>query len=98
VRIKATITIDESVLRPIETATSRGRSRSRVIEDAAREFRARRSRAAREARDLEIKGVVGGRLAVLVVGDEAPTVARREDSVGLKCFRANVDFPPTKLA
>lgn len=53
-RVKTSVTIDEKVLRAIDRATSRHRSRSRVIEDAAREFLARRSRAAREARDLEI--------------------------------------------
>jgi metal-responsive CopG/Arc/MetJ family transcriptional regulator len=53
-RVKTSITIDESVLRAIDKATSRTRSRSRVIEDAAREFLARRARTAREARDLDI--------------------------------------------
>ena len=53
-RIKTSVTIDEGVLRAIDKATSRGRSRSRVLEDAAREFLARRARSAREARDLEI--------------------------------------------
>lgn len=53
-RVKTSVTIDESVLRAIDKATSRHRSRSRVIEDAARAFLARRARAAREARDLEI--------------------------------------------
>jgi metal-responsive CopG/Arc/MetJ family transcriptional regulator len=53
-RVKTSVTIDEKVLRAIDRATSRNRSRSRVIEDAAREFLARRARAAREARDLEI--------------------------------------------
>ena len=53
-RVKTSVTIDERVLRAIDRATSRNRSRSRVIEDAAREFLARRARAAREARDLEI--------------------------------------------
>ena len=53
-RVKTSVTIDEKVLRAIDRATSRNRSRSRVIEDAAREFVARRARAAREARDLEI--------------------------------------------
>jgi metal-responsive CopG/Arc/MetJ family transcriptional regulator len=48
------VTIEESVLRAIDKTTSRTRSRSRVIEDAAREFLARRARAAREARDLAI--------------------------------------------
>lgn len=53
-RIKTSVTIDERVLRAIDKTTNRHRSRSRVIEDAAREFLARGSRAAREARDLEI--------------------------------------------
>lgn len=53
-RVKTSVTIDERVLRAIDKATSRNRSRSRVLEDAAREFLARRVRAAREARDLEI--------------------------------------------
>lgn len=53
-RVKTSVTIDEKVLRAIDKATGRNRSRSRVIEDAAREFLARRARAAREARDLEI--------------------------------------------
>jgi metal-responsive CopG/Arc/MetJ family transcriptional regulator len=53
-RVKTSVTIDETVLRAIDRATSRNRSRSRVIEDAAREFLTRRARASREARDLEI--------------------------------------------
>lgn len=53
-RVKTSVTIDADVLRAIDKATTRGRSRSRVIEDAAREFLARRARAARETRDLEI--------------------------------------------
>jgi metal-responsive CopG/Arc/MetJ family transcriptional regulator len=53
-RVKTSITIDERVLKGIDKATSGTRSRSRVIEDAAREFLARRARAARESRDLEI--------------------------------------------
>ena len=53
-RVKTSVTIEESVLRAIDKATSRTRSRSRVIEDAAREFLARRARMAREARDFEI--------------------------------------------
>lgn len=53
-RVKTSVTIEQSVLRAIDKATSRTRSRSRVIEDAAREFLARRARTAREARDLEI--------------------------------------------
>jgi metal-responsive CopG/Arc/MetJ family transcriptional regulator len=53
-RVKTSVTIDEGVLKAIDKTTSRTRSRSRVIEDAAREFLARRARAAREARDLAI--------------------------------------------
>lgn len=53
-RVKTSVTIDERVLRAIDKSTSRHRSRSRVIEEAAREFLARRARAAREARDLTI--------------------------------------------
>ena len=53
-RVKTSVTLDERVLKAIDKATSRTRSRSRVIEDAAREFLARRARATREARDLAI--------------------------------------------
>jgi metal-responsive CopG/Arc/MetJ family transcriptional regulator len=53
-RVKTSVTIDERVLKAIDRTTTRTRSRSRVIEIAAREFLARRARAAREARDLAI--------------------------------------------
>ncbi len=53
-RVKTSVTIDERVLRAIDKVATRTRSRSRVIEDAARDFLTRRARAAREARDLEI--------------------------------------------
>jgi metal-responsive CopG/Arc/MetJ family transcriptional regulator len=53
-RVKTSVTIDEGVLRAIDKVATRTRSRSRVIEDAARDFLARRARSAREARDLEI--------------------------------------------
>jgi metal-responsive CopG/Arc/MetJ family transcriptional regulator len=53
-KVKTSVTIDERVLKAIDKAVTRGRSRSRLIEDAAREFLARRARAAREARDLAI--------------------------------------------
>lgn len=52
--MKTSVAIDERVLKAIDKATTRNRSRSRVIEDAAREFLARRARGAREARDLAI--------------------------------------------
>jgi len=41
-------------LKAIDKVTTKTRSRSRLLEDAAREFLARRARAARESRDLEI--------------------------------------------
>jgi metal-responsive CopG/Arc/MetJ family transcriptional regulator len=53
-RVKTSVTIDEQVLKAIDKTTTRSRSRSRVIEDAVREFLARRARATREARDLAI--------------------------------------------
>lgn len=53
-RIKASVTIDERVLKAIDKTTTPARSRSRVLEDAAREYLARRARMAREARDLDI--------------------------------------------
>jgi metal-responsive CopG/Arc/MetJ family transcriptional regulator len=53
-RVKTSVTIDERVLRAIDKATTPTLSRSRLIEDAAREFLARRARSAREARDLAI--------------------------------------------
>jgi metal-responsive CopG/Arc/MetJ family transcriptional regulator len=53
-RVKTSVTIDERVLKAIDKATSGSRSRSRILEDAAREFLARRARAARESRDLAL--------------------------------------------
>jgi metal-responsive CopG/Arc/MetJ family transcriptional regulator len=53
-RVKTSVTIDQRVLNAIDKVATRTRSRSRIIEDAAREFLARRARAAREARDLAI--------------------------------------------
>jgi len=53
-RVKTSVTLDERVLKAIDKTTTRTRSRSRVLEDAAREFLARRARGAREARDLAI--------------------------------------------
>ncbi len=61
-RVKTSVTLDERVLKAIDKATTRTRSRSRVIEDAAREFLARRARAAREARDLAILNDAAGAL------------------------------------
>lgn len=53
-KVKTSVTLDEELLRAIDKATSPGRSRSRIIEDAAREYLASRARAAREKRDLQI--------------------------------------------
>ena len=53
-KVKTSVTIDEGLLKAIDKTTGRGRSRSRIIEDAAREYLARRARAARERRDLNI--------------------------------------------
>ena len=61
-RVKTSVTIDERVLRAIDKATTRTRSRSRLIEDAAREYLARRGRAAREARDLAILNEIADEL------------------------------------
>jgi len=44
----------EQVLKAIDKAASPERSRSRILEDAAREFLERRKRALREERDLAI--------------------------------------------
>lgn len=53
-RVKTSVTIEEAVLKAIDRTTSPTRSRSRVLEDAAKEFLARRARAARDARDRQI--------------------------------------------
>src|SRR5687768_5055020 len=53
-KIKTSVTIDERLLRAIDKATRPGWSRSRVIEDATRDYLARRARSAREERDLGI--------------------------------------------
>jgi len=61
-RVKTSVTIDEKVLKAIDRSTTRGRSRSRILEDAAREYLSRQAREAREARDREILDRVAGRL------------------------------------
>jgi metal-responsive CopG/Arc/MetJ family transcriptional regulator len=53
-RVKTSVTIDERVLKAMDKAATPKRSRSRLFEDAAREFLTRRTRAAREARDRAI--------------------------------------------
>jgi metal-responsive CopG/Arc/MetJ family transcriptional regulator len=54
VRLKTSVRIDERVPKAIDETTTRTRSRSRVIEDAARELLSRRARAEGDARDLVI--------------------------------------------
>ena len=61
-RVKTSVTIDEKVLKAIDRSTTRGRSRSRILEDAAREYLSRQAREAREARDRKILDRVAGRL------------------------------------
>ncbi len=53
-RVETSVTIDEGVLKAIDRAASRGRSRSRILEDAAREYLSGQARAARDARDREL--------------------------------------------
>lgn len=53
-RVKTSVTIDEGLLRAIDKVTRPGRSRSRILEDAAREYLTRHARSARESRDLQI--------------------------------------------
>lgn len=53
-KVKTSVTIDEDLLKSIDEATAPGRSRSRIIEDAVRQYLAERARAVREKRDLQI--------------------------------------------
>jgi metal-responsive CopG/Arc/MetJ family transcriptional regulator len=53
-RVKTSVTIDEKVLRAIDRAVTREKSRSRIIEDAARAYLTQRARLARDSRDREI--------------------------------------------
>lgn len=48
------MTIDEKILRAIDRTVTPGRSRSRIIEDAARDYLTRQARAARDTRDREL--------------------------------------------
>jgi metal-responsive CopG/Arc/MetJ family transcriptional regulator len=52
-KVKASITLSEEVLREVDTI-AKGSSRSEVIESALREFLLVRARAIRDARDIEI--------------------------------------------
>jgi len=53
-RVKTSVTIDEKVLRAIDRVVTREKSRSRIIEDAARDYLTQRARLARDSRDREI--------------------------------------------
>ena len=53
-RVKTSVTIDEKVLHAIDRAATRGKSRSRIIEDAARDYLARQARQDRDTRDRDI--------------------------------------------
>jgi metal-responsive CopG/Arc/MetJ family transcriptional regulator len=53
-RAKTSVTIDERALRAMDRVATRGRSRSRIIEDAARDYLTRQARVARDARDREL--------------------------------------------
>ena len=53
-KVKTSVTLDESLLRAIDKAAGKKTSRSRIIEEATRLYLTNRARAAREARDLAI--------------------------------------------
>jgi metal-responsive CopG/Arc/MetJ family transcriptional regulator len=53
-RVKTSVTIDERVLRAIDRAAGPGRSRSRILEEAARDYLTRQARVARDTRDREL--------------------------------------------
>jgi len=53
-RVKTSVTLSEETLRALEKAAVPNSNRSRLIEEAVRDYLARRQRAAREARDLVI--------------------------------------------
>lgn len=52
-RQKTSVTLSEETLRALDEAAEGG-NRSRLVEEAVRDYLARRARAAREARDLAI--------------------------------------------
>ena len=53
-RVKTSVTIDEKVLGAIDRAATKGLSRSRIIEEAARDYLGRQARIARDTRDVEL--------------------------------------------
>ena len=52
-RVKTSVTIDEKVLQALDRA-ARGRSRSRILEDAARDYLVRQAQEQREASDRRV--------------------------------------------
>jgi len=52
--VKTSVTMDEKVLRAIDRVVTREKSRSRIIEDAARDYLTKQARLARDSRDREI--------------------------------------------
>ncbi len=53
-RVKTSVTLSEETLRALDKAAGTGANRSRLIEEAVRDYLGRRAKAARDARDLEI--------------------------------------------
>ena len=53
-KVKTSVTLSEETVRAIDEIAGRGRSRSRVIEEAVIEHLDRRRRVKRNARDVEI--------------------------------------------
>jgi metal-responsive CopG/Arc/MetJ family transcriptional regulator len=53
-KVKTSVTISEETLAAVDKLAPKAGGRSRVIELALREFLARRERAARDSRDLEL--------------------------------------------
>ncbi len=53
-RIKTSVTLSQETVRALDKAVGAGSNRSRLVEEAVRDFLSRRARAAREAKDLAI--------------------------------------------
>lgn len=53
-RVKTSVTLSGETIRALDKAAGPNSNRSRLIEEAVRDYLARRQRAAREARDLAI--------------------------------------------
>jgi predicted transcriptional regulator len=53
-KVKTSITLSPETLKAVDRLAAKGSNRSRVIEQAVVEFIARRARAHRDARDIEL--------------------------------------------